>query len=695
MARQSNAERLAQIHQEALREFDEIQTALRDERMQCLQDRRFYSIAGAQWEGPLGDQFENKPRFEFNKVHLAVIRIINEYRNNRITVDFQPKDGSPNDKLADTCDGLYRADEKACTADEAYDNAFEESVGGGIGAWRLRACYEDEEDDENTKQRVVMEPIYDADSCVFFDLGAKRQDKADAKRCYVLTPYTRAAYKEEFNDDPATWDKAITQVEFDWCTPDLVWVCELYRVEEKPEKVHFYRGLLSDQPDMRVTDSELEADEDLLAELEATGFRKVGEKRVKRRVVRKYLMSGGRMLSDQPDTIPGRCIPIIVTYGKRWVIDGTERCMGHVRLAKDAQRLQNMLMSWLAVMAARFDLEKPVMSPEQIRGHATMWAEDNVKQYPYLLANLLHDNDGNPIPGSNAPSAYTKAPNVPPAMAALAQLAGEALEDLLGRQQAGEQLEPNVSGKVIELIQQRLDMQVFIYMSNLAKAMKRSGEVWLSMMKDIAVEDERRMKTVGPNGEVGSVVLNQPAYDPETSEQYVENDLTKACMEVDVDVGPSSSSRRAATVRALTAMKLGTTDPQTISILDGLIMMNLEGEGLSEAREYFRAKMVRMGVVKPTDEEKAQMAQEQANQQPGPQDKALLALAEESQAKAVKARADTVETLANADLKVAQTAETYAKAEGERNTQQIASVEALQQILNTPAPAPAPEQGGF
>ncbi len=78
MARESTADRLRRIHQDALREFDEIQTALRDERLQCLKDRRFYSIAGAQWEGPLGDAFENKPRLEFNKVHLAVIRIFNE-----------------------------------------------------------------------------------------------------------------------------------------------------------------------------------------------------------------------------------------------------------------------------------------------------------------------------------------------------------------------------------------------------------------------------------------------------------------------------------------------------------------------------------------------------------------------------------------------------------------------------------------
>lgn len=103
----SKEQRLANIHSECMREFDNIQTALREERLQCVQDRRFYSIAGAQWEGPLGEQFENKPKFEVNKIHLSVIRIINEYRNNRVTVDYQAKDGGE-DKLADVCDGLYR-----------------------------------------------------------------------------------------------------------------------------------------------------------------------------------------------------------------------------------------------------------------------------------------------------------------------------------------------------------------------------------------------------------------------------------------------------------------------------------------------------------------------------------------------------------------------------------------------------------
>ena len=82
MPRKTKQEQLTAIHDESLTLFDSVQSTQKNERLQCLKDRRFYSIAGAQWEGMLGDQFSNKPKFEVNKIHLSVIRIINEYRNN-------------------------------------------------------------------------------------------------------------------------------------------------------------------------------------------------------------------------------------------------------------------------------------------------------------------------------------------------------------------------------------------------------------------------------------------------------------------------------------------------------------------------------------------------------------------------------------------------------------------------------------
>lgn len=685
---QSKEQQLRNLHAEAMAEFDEIQAVMRDERMQCLQDRRFYSIAGAQWEGPLGEQFENKPKLEFNMTHLAVIRIINEYRNNRIAIEFTPKDGATNDKLADVCDGLLRADERDSGAQEADDNAFEEGVGGGFGAARLCAGYEDDEDDENEQQRVRWEPIFDADSCVFFDLDAKKQDKSDATRCFVLIAMTYGAFEAEFGHDPSSWPKTITQSQFDWCTPDVVYVAHYYRVEQVSEVVRVFRGL--DEQDMRVPQSELDADPTKLDTLLATGFREVRQKRVKRRKVHKYILSGQKVEDDE-GYIAGKCIPVVPFYGKRWWVDGVERCMGHVRLAKDAQRLSNTLMSWLTDIAGRFDIEKPIFTPEQILGHATRWARDNIDRYPYLLANAMKDVEGNVIPGSQAPVAYTKAPSIPPAMAALVQIAQTALQDLLGNQQAGEQMQPQISGRAVELIQNRLDMQVFIYMSNFAKFKKRCGEVWLSMSKDLVVENNRQMKTVAMDGEAGSVTMNKPTYDAESGEEKLENNLDEATFDVWVDVGPSSSSRRAATVRALTGIASITDDPEMKQVLTIATLANLEGEGLSDVRDWARAKGVRMGVIKPTEEETAQLQAEQANaaqKPPDAQTQFLLSSAKEAEASGALSRAKTVDTIAAADLKRAQTEKTVAEIPGVHQDQQIASVEALQRVL-TPQTPPA------
>ena len=676
MARLSNDQRLANLHDEALAQFDDVQSALRDERLQCLQDRRFYSLAGSQWEGPLWDQYENKPKFEVNKIMLAVIRVVNEYRNNRITVDFVSKDGMDNDKLAEVCDGLYRADEQASVADEAYDNAFEEAVGGGIGAWRLRTVYEDEEDSEDDRQRIRIEPIFDADSSVFFDLGAKRQDKSDAKFCFVVTSMTRQAYKETWGDDPTDWPKIIHQYEFDWCTPDVVYVAEYYKVEEKTETIRIFQTITGEEE--RYTKVDFDNDEMLEETLAAIGTVEVRQRKIKTKRVHKYIMSGGKVLEDA-GYIAGKCIPIVVVYGKRWFVDNVERCMGHVRLAKDAQRLKNMQLSKLGEISALSSVEKPILTPEQVAGHQVMWAEDNLKDYPYLLINPITDQNGNQA--VSGPVAYTRSAAIPPAMAALLQITETDMQDILGNPAGADKMVSNISGKAVEMIQARVDGQAFIYMSNFAKGMKRCGEIWLSMARDIYTEDKRKMKTIAPTGEAGMVELMKPGIDQETGAVVMENDLSSATFDVIADVGPSSSTKRQATVRALTGMLQITQDPETAQVLTAMAMMNMEGEGVGDANAYFRKKLLRMGVVKPTDNEAEELMAEMQGQPQDPNAMYLQAAAENETAKAAKARADTVETVASAELKRAQTLETLGKVDETAQNMALTNAEAVQQIL--------------
>ena len=653
MARLSTEQRLANLHQEALEQFDDVQSALRDERLQCLQDRRFYSLCGAQWEGPLTDQYENKPKFEVNKIMLAVIRVVNEYRNNRITVDFVSKDGVPNEKMAEVCDGLYRADEQASVADEAYDNAFEEAVGGGIGAWRLRTIYEDDEDPEDDRQRIRIEPIFDADSSVFFDLGSKRQDKSDAKYCFVVTSMTRQAYKDTWGDDPASWPKIVHQHEFDWCTPDVVYVAEYYKVEEKSETIRIFQNITGEEE--RYSPADFERDDTLEETLAAIGTVEIRQKRIKTRKVRKYVMSGGKVLDDA-GYIAGKNIPIVVVYGKRWFVDNIERCMGHVRLAKDAQRLKNMQLSKLGEISALSSVEKPILTPEQVAGHQVMWAEDNLKDYPYLLINPITDQNGNQA--VSGPVAYTRSPQIPPAMAALLQITETDMQDILGNQANAEKMVSNISGKAVEMIQSRIDGQSFIYMSNFAKGMKRCGEIWLSMAKDVYIEDKRKMKTVAPSGDVGMVELMQPTINQETGEMVMANDMTSASFDVNVEVGPSSASKKQATVRAITGMLQITQDPETAQVLTAMAMMNMEGEGLSDTNAFFRKKLLRMGVVKPTEKETEELMAEMQGKPQDPNAMYLQAAAEEATAKAAQARANTVKTVADAELSRAKTVET-------------------------------------
>lgn len=681
MPRLTKSERMTLIHKEALQRFDKIQEVLWPEREQCINDRRFYSISGAQWEGGFEEQFSNRVRMEVNKIHLSVLRIINEYRNNRITVDFVPKDGG-DDEMSDICDGRYRADEKDSGAEEAYDNAFEEAVAGGIGAWRLTCVLENEQDKDNEYQRILIDPIYDADSSVYFDLNAKRQDKSDAKYAFVVISMTYEQFEEKYDDDPSSWPKDDSLVFFDWVQPDMVYVAEYYRIEEQRRKVRIFKHL--DGSTERIFDEDLSDEPWREYVLRAMGATELPSRVIRQNRCHKYLLSGNGVLEDQ-GYIAGQHIPIVPVYGKRWYLANIERCMGHVRLAKDAQRLKNMQLSRLAEISALSPVEKPIFTSEQMIGHRQEWSNDNVENYAYLTVNPVDDGTGSKRP--IGPLGYTKPPQVPPAMAALLGITEQDMKDLLGNQQAGEEIQPNISGRAIELIQNKLDMQSFIYISNMRKAVKRSGEIWLSMAREIYIEEDRKLKILGRQNEVKSVNLMEPRENADTGEREYYNDFEKADFDVDVEVGPTTASKRAAVVREMTGMLQMVRDPETQTIITSMALMNMEGEGLGDVRRYMRRKLIRMGIVEPDEQEAQELAQELEQLKQQRQDaeqQYLQALAAESKAKAEKAKADTVYTVARAEETRAKTAETLSDMDVKRQKQTIETMRAIRDTQSAP-----------
>lgn len=690
-------DRLRAVHAQALKEFDLIQEAVHDEREECLRDRRFCFVPGAQWEGSLLDQFQDKARFEMNKIAMSLTRAMGEARNNPITISFVSKDGSDSD-LADACNKIFRAIDRKTQSVAAYNNAREESWSGGIGALRLRNAYENEEDPDDDQQCILIEAIYEADSCVFFDIGAKDQEKSDAKHCFVLTSMTPQEFEDEYGISPSTWDRTINNTQFDWCSPDLVYIAEYYKVEMKSETIRVFKNLLGeeekfsqedfDKADKDMADDAEEGDPEAMnpdgtpkltmeEQLKAQGYEFVRTKTVKRRKIHKYILSGIEVLEDC-GYIAGKNIPIVPFYGQRRFIDGVERCQGLVRIAKDAQRLKNMQTSKLAEQSAMASNGVPIFTPEQMAGHTEMWRDLNRKNFSYALVNTITDQNGNPMPAG--PIAYTQPPQIAPAQAALLQLTDQDMKEMLAVDANQDKVLSNISGKAVELQKMAQDVSLLIYFDNFAVGLERVAEVFLGMAPEVYVEPERKVKALGAMGDADTIVINKPSMI--AGKAALENDMTEADFDVTYEIGPSSTTQRQATLRAMMDLvALPNMDPQTGQVLQLKAIQNMDGEGVADVQEYARKKLVQMGVGKPTDEEAAAMAQQA--QAPDQQQEALRAMANQADAEATKARADVVETIAATEKLKAQTMQILVEIENDKDSKNVELIQQLKDMMSS------------
>ncbi len=109
---------------------------------------------------------------------------------------------------------------------------------------------------------------------------------------------------------------------------------------------------------------------------------------------------------------------------------------------------------------------------------------------------------------------------------------------LTGSSQAMQQMPSNIAQETVNNLMNRADMVSFIYLDNMAKSMKRAGEVWLSMAREV-YGSEREVRVVNEDGSDDVVVMSAEVKDEQTGEVIALNDLSVGRYDVIVDVGPS------------------------------------------------------------------------------------------------------------------------------------------------------------
>lgn len=648
--------RKIELHDQFMKAFDSAATPQAMIRAQAVQARRFGSIPGGQWEGSGWEEFgSNMVRVEVNRASRGLEKLTNDYRANRVTVDFRPI-GDTDDDTADTLDGLFRADCYRCGAGEAFDNCFFEGASGGMGAVRLCNDDEDEYDPDNDHQVVNIEMIGDADQSVYFDPNSKRMDKRNADWGCVVTAVSKQAFVDEYGENRISdWPQGYLKPYFDWFTPDVVRVCEWYQVERNTEKLYVLTNALTDE-EKRIWASEIDSDG---LKTYTQGGWKLRTRNVKRKRVHKYILSGMEILKDC-GLIAGGEIPIVPFYGKRWFIDNQEHFSGHIQTAMDSSRIVNTIVSSLVESVGSTPREVPVWYPQQIAGHGDDWARANKDRLPYLQINPMYDDTGALIP-LQGPVYKTTPPELPAQMAALLQMATGFVDELTNADDGADEAKSNVSHEAMDLAATRTDEKSSGYMDNYRMFMQRVGEVWLSMNSETRVEEGRQVQTLDEDGAEQTATLAQPTVD-KNGRYKVINDFAYGKFNVISDVTESSATKRDKTVRkALGLAQIA--GPETPLGQAALVtaVSSMDGEGIDGLKKVARKQGLELGVFEPTDQEKQEAEQAQQQQAPDPASQALQAQAEKllsekglNDAKTQTEGANAILKLADAHLKKSQ-----------------------------------------
>ena len=306
--------------------------------------------------------------------------------------------------------------------------------------------------------------------------------------------------------------------------------------------------------------------------------------------------------------------------------------------------------------------EVPVFLREQVQNPhiANSWADKN--NVPYLVVDPAYDNDGTII--ATGPVGFNKPGMLDQSTTALLTIVPNHIRESSGFE-VGEAINKETSGKAMNALIKRENMNTQVINDNISSSIQWSGEIYQSMAQEVYTT-KRMMRTLQRDGTDGTEMMLSSVMDTQTGEMVESNDLRGKKFKAYADVGPQYESVREQTVEdmkgLLEILPAVPGGEEYVPIALSVMMDNISGTGLTPLKEFNRRKMLSLGIVDPrSDEEEAFLAQmQQQSSQPDPQQELMKAAAEQQHAEARNLDAASAEKVASTGLKEAQTAKTLA-----------------------------------
>lgn len=609
--------------------FDEAETVDRDNLDAAANDLEFATGLG-QWSETEVQQrtHDGRPTLVINRMPQFIRQVTGDIRRTNPSTRVIPGDNDAKEETAEIIDGLIRAIEQDCDAASVYERAAESAATCGIGHWRVRADYED---DDSFNQTLFIESIPNP-FAVRWDPAAKDPTRKDARFCFVLDEMPRERFEEEHPDAKADgWSGSAPFGSLaTWFTGDTVTVAEYFWIESKPVTLYqLYDGT--------VTEEKPEMPELMVQQ----------ERKSKRDVVMWAKMTASEIL-EGPTEVSGKYIPVVSVVGEEINLGKTVIRSSVIRYAKDAQRMYNYWRTAQTELIALQPKAPYLVTPEQIAGHQKHWQRANVSNLPFLPYN--------PDERAGTPKRETP-PIASQGMTQEVMLAADDMKATTGIYDAGLGGQGNeTSGVAIRQRQMEGDVATSIYVDNLAKSIAHCGKIMVCMIPEV-FDTTRVLRIVGKDEEAKSVVVNQPVMDIDG--MVTQNDLRVGRYEVQISTGPNYTTQRQEAAESMT--EFVRVFPQAAPLIGDLIAKNMDWPGADQIAERLKAMLPPGVAATDPDDPQAQQAQSQAQQaqqaQMQAQEQTQQFEARKAAAEAAEAEADAQKAGFEAELKKLELAE--------------------------------------
>ena len=624
--------------------FTAIQDREQSQRTLAVEDALFAHSEDGMWGERETESRKDRPRYTINRVAPAIDQICGDQKQNRTSIKVRPSDGAATKETAKVYDGLIRSIESLSQAENAYDSAFEESVTGGFGGWRLNTEYANE---ESFDQDIRIRPVKSAATSLWFG-PAVAYDKRDADHAFYTSYISVEEYKKK-------WPKA-GQVDFDqetyndgsqWYLDGMLRIAEYWVKTPVKKKI----ARLSDG---RIID--VKEDGAILDELASEGIEVIQERTVDSYKIEMYILSGSEVLTG-PQQWAGRFIPLVPLFGKTSNIEGEEFIRGIVRFSKDPNRIYNYATSANIEAIALAPKDPYWLTATQVGDYKTQFETFNQKNQPFLF--YKHD------PESPGAPQRTGAPSVQTGLLSAVQQAGSDIEATTGMYAPamGNALQL-LSEKSIASQAEKGDRGSFIFSDNLQKSIAYTGDILVDLIPRI-YDTEQTIRILGADGVSEIVDINKPEIDgllnevkidEQTGEEIIFNDLARGLYDITVTSGPAYATRKAESLAQMNEFNM--SNPQMAAMNADLIIKSMDLVEGDEMYERARKALIQQGMVEPTEEEVKEMGLDQPAP-PDPQAEALIKNIESQ----TQLNIETVRNKqADTDKKVAETVKTHEEA---------------------------------